>query len=240
MPTPKAAAKEQDQARLGSDIVAGVISGVVVGLFLFLGQFLVDNNRADREHEREDRQVAARDKIEENRNEQGILLENLRFVRGLSSADPTLSRPFRDMDLHGLELSGLSLAGADFGNANLSGTSFRNTELSGASFDGADVEKADFTGADLAKASFNYSTRDSNDSGKEPESLAQANLNGAYFRNILTWGEVNLSGSTLCGAGFDTVDFTKAFISGATVDKIPSEGGILPVQKDTSLVLCSD
>ena len=118
-----------------------MISGVVVGLFLFGGQFLVDNNRADREHEREDRQVAARDKIEEDRNEQGILLENLRFVRGLSSADPTLTRPFRDMDLHGLELSGLSLAGADFGNANLSGTSFRNTELSGASFDGADVEK---------------------------------------------------------------------------------------------------
>lgn len=211
---------------------------MVVGVFLFVGQFLVDNNRADREHEREDRQVAAQNKIEADRTEQGILLENLRFVRGLSSADPTLTRPFRGLDLHGLELSGLSLAGADFGNANLRGTSFRNTELSGATFGGADVEKADFTGADLAQAIFNYSTRESADSGRGPESLAQANLNGAYFRNILTWGEVNLSGSTLCGAGFDSVDFTKAFISGATLDKIPSEGGSLPAKADSSLKLC--
>lgn len=226
---------------LRKEVTAGVISGLLVGLAFFVGQIVVDNNTSEREHAREDRQLAAQNKIEADRNEQGILLENLRFVRGQSSSsDTTANRPFRSMDLHGLELSGLSLAGADFKNADVRGTSFRNANLAGADFGGADVAGADFTGANLVGASFYYSSDESGDTGKGPSSLAHAHIDRAKFGNIKTWGEVNLSGSSFCGARFADVDFSKAFMSGATLDKIPPEGLVLPSLDNAGVELCAE
>jgi uncharacterized protein YjbI with pentapeptide repeats len=242
MLTPVDASKKNDarsshRREIRAGIVSGIVSGALVGVALFVAQGVLDDQRTEREHAREERQIDAQNVIEENRNEQGILLENLRFVRALSSdTAPTVSRPFRGLDLHGLELSGLSLAGADFENANLGGTIFRNTELSGARFGGANVDGADFTGSDLKGASFYYETRETAESGAGPDSLAQANLDGVAFRNISTWGEVNLSGSSFCGATFDSVDFSEAFLAGSALDSIPPAGVVLP--SDPGATLC--
>lgn len=222
-------------------VASGVISGIVVGVALFTGQLVVDNNRADREHARADTQLASQNKIEADRSEQAILLENLRFVRGLSSAETTgVSRPFRGLDLHGLELGGLSLAGADFANANLKGTSFRDATLRGARFGGADVNGADFTGANMSGSTFYYGTDENKPSGKGPTSLAQADLTGVRFFRISTWSELNLSGSLLCGATFDEINFSDAFIAGAQVDRAFPQNPGLPKALDTSVKICDE
>jgi uncharacterized protein YjbI with pentapeptide repeats len=241
MPRPTVPPKRKPaKSDLRKEIAAGVISGLLVGLAFFVGQIVVDNNTSEREHAREDRQLAAQNKIEADRNEQGVLLENLRFVRGLSSSsDTAASRPFRSMDLHGLELSGLSLTGADFKNANLKETSFRNANLAGADFGGADVEGADFKGANLAGATFIYESDESRPSGKGPKYLADAILDGASFANIETWGDVNMSGASFCGAIFAKVDFSKAFTAAAKVDKIPPDGLVLPSLDNGGVELCA-
>lgn len=202
-------------------ILGGVASGLIVGIALFVGQLVVDDQRADREHLRDDAQVERQNSLEDARELQGTRLENLRFVRALSSrVDVELDRPFRGLDLGGMELAGLSLVGADFENANLADVSFRFADLRGASFGGANVDGADFTNANLAGASFSYENRETAASGPGPASLAQADLSGALFRRIQTWHDVNLSGSNLTGATFDEVDLSDAFVAGAVLDNI--------------------
>jgi uncharacterized protein YjbI with pentapeptide repeats len=202
-------------------IVGGVASGLIVGIALFVGQLVVDDQRADRERSRDDAQIERQNSIEDARDVQGTRLENLRFVRGLSSRDDlALERPFRGLDLGGMELAGLSLVGADFENSNLAHVSFRSADLRGAQFGGANVDGADFTNANLAGASFSYENRETAASGPGPDSLAQADLSGTLFRRITTWHDLNLSGSNLTGARFEEVDLSDAFVSGAVFDNV--------------------
>jgi hypothetical protein len=93
-------------------------------------------------------------------------LENLRFVRQLSSEPGIVARPFRGFDLQEQNLVGLDLTGADLGEANLQhanlsvadlrlappthpGTRPRASDLSFANLTGAHLYDADLTGAHL-------------------------------------------------------------------------------------------
>lgn len=203
-------AKQERRQRIRDDLivgtVGGLVSGLIVGLAVFVGQIAVDNARETRENAREDRLVARQAAEEADRSETAARLENLRFVRALSS-DEDIDRPFRGFDLEGMELAGLSLEGADFSNSNLRGVSFRNSNLSRAQFGGADVAGADFTDAVLRGATFLYEGRNSKASGEAPLSLAYADLTDSKFRRILTWSQVDVSNSDFTNAYLEEIDW---------------------------------
>lgn len=206
----QANAKQERRQRIQDDLVVGtvggLVSGIVVGLALFSGQLVVDNAREVRENAREERLVARQSAEDAERSEMATRLENLRFVRALSS-DESIDRPLRGLDLEGMELAGLSLEGADFSNSNLRGVSFRNSNLSGAQFGGADVADADFTDAMLRGATFLYEGRNSDPSGAAPLSLAYADLTDSKFRRIMTWRQVDVSGSDFTNAYLEDIDW---------------------------------
>ncbi|MDG4663225.1 pentapeptide repeat-containing protein [Mycobacterium sp. 236(2023)] len=92
------------------DIVIAMILGVVLAAGSIWGQKLVDDSRAIRDEAQQQAQTRHAEQ-----------LENLVFVRNLSSSEPTQARPFSHMDLEGMALVGLRLPGADFAYANLTG-----------------------------------------------------------------------------------------------------------------------
>jgi Pentapeptide repeats (8 copies) len=98
------------------------------------------------------------ERISDDQAKQATRLENLRFVRQLSSESKG-SRPFAGLDLQGQNLSGLDLKGADFRGADLqdaalyasdlSSTPTQTTDLWEAHLDGAVLTRADLTRTDL-------------------------------------------------------------------------------------------
>jgi uncharacterized protein YjbI with pentapeptide repeats len=212
---------------LTAGTVSGVISGVVVGALFFAGQFVVDRDREVRENDREDARIERQEQAERERVLDGTRLENLRFVRALSSAGDA-DRPFRGLDLQDAELAGLSLRGADFTDADLSGVSFRGSDLSGASFGGADVAGADFTDAVMVGATFRYGTQETGEAGEAPYSLARADLTGSVFQNVRSWGDFTVDDSTFTGATFIEVDWTGASAFNARFDQVCLFGAQLP------------
>lgn len=199
-------------------IIAGVVSGLLVGGAVFAGQLMVDNNRSDRDHAREDAQIERQKKVEDDRVRAQLRLGNQQIVRSLSSPDPNLARPFAGLDLTGMKLGGLKLVGADFSDANLTDVSFTGSDLRGATFDGANVDGADFGNADLQKASFQYSNDFRRVSGKSPDGFLGANLDGSQWLSIKSWRDTQLWGASFCGARFRDVDFSKATMWGTRID----------------------
>jgi Pentapeptide repeats (8 copies) len=116
---------------------------------------------------------------------QATRLENLRFVRQLSSGKDVVARPFSGLDLQGQNLGLLDLRGADLIDAqltdadlvgsNLASTPTRPTFLAGAKLTRADLSSADLTGAVLWNA-------DLEDAKMERANLTDAILGGTDLK----------------------------------------------------------
>ena len=199
--------KTQEQKKHGlftrSEIVSGIVSGLVVSAITVGVQFFLDHSQ-------------------ENRTNQ---LENLRFVRENSGVDLPLSdsphcvstsaiqaptvkksaesdsteipnRPFRAMDLRKQNLSGLWLTCADFEEANLEQANLKGAYLVSAKLTRANLAGADLTGTALTNASL---------IGAD---LTGANLSGAYLEGV------NLTGANLKEVNIADAEIKGVWISG--------------------------
>lgn len=109
---------------------------------------------------------------------------------------------FRNADLHGVDLSGLSIVGSDFRGANLRGANLSGSKLSGDSLVDADVSGANLVGArlsgvDVGGASFDH-----------------ANLHGAHLTGI-DLSHANLTAADLTDARMEGCDLSGADLHGA-------------------------
>ena len=119
-------------------------------------------------------------------------LENLRFVRQLSSEPGIVARPFSGIDLQGQNLAGLDLTGASLDHANLqhanlaladlspgpatrATTPTRHSDLRFANLTGADLYGAHLTGANLTGANLTGAN------------LTGADLTGIYYDEKTKW-----------------------------------------------------
>lgn len=178
--------------------MSGVVAGAIVGVAILGTQLIVEDQRITAEHLRED-----------NRRNSATRLENLRFVRGLSSPE-RLDRPFRGLDLSGLDLAGLDLAYADFEGADLSDADLRGTNLVGANLDHTNL-----TGAVLAEANLRGATIFEPRDASETD-FSETNLSGASIGTLepVEPGEprpflhANFDGANLLGANMANVDFS--------------------------------
>ncbi|WP_173923302.1 pentapeptide repeat-containing protein [Agromyces sp. Marseille-P2726] len=226
------------RSRLFVDIAiavgSGIVSGAIVGFMIFAFQYNVEEERMTREQIREDERQAV-----------AIRLENLRFVRALSS-DVILDRPFRGLDLRGMELSGLNLAGADLQGADLTQATITATNLVGANLSGANLTDASLTFSDLTGAQ-----------------LLNVNIEGARFDSVdlsgawldvteiydeapavvsepaASWEGVDLIGATVGfidfsnmsyvhGSSISAAEFRGVDLSGVSIDNEPmsDSGGV--------------
>jgi uncharacterized protein YjbI with pentapeptide repeats len=107
--------------------------------------------------------LAATQPLEHRLNDRQERLENLRYLRDVSTRESG-PMPFRNIDLEGMNLSGLRFPcrdkvvveacslKADFRGAHLSSTNMSLMELQGADFTGADLRKANLSDSDLSGA----------------------------------------------------------------------------------------
>ena len=119
-------------------------------------------------------------------------LENLRFVRQLSSEPGIVARPFSGIDLQGQNLAGLDLTGASLDHANLqhanlaladlspgpatrATTPTRHSDLRFANLTGANLYGANLTGANLTGANLTGAN------------LTGADLTGIYYDEKTKW-----------------------------------------------------
>jgi hypothetical protein len=167
--------------RVARDITSGIMVGLVAGVVIFLAQLWVDNSRQD---------MATR-------------LENLRFVRMLSSASDQ-ERPFAGLDLAGMNLSGLNLSGADFRGADLSNAQLNGTFLEGADFAYANLNGANFQTADLVGAQ-----------------LSQVRIGNTNFASASLRGALIEPRSQQPSANFNAADFAGGIVSGVDFSGTP-------------------
>jgi hypothetical protein len=130
---------------LGRDILSGTIAGVVSGVAILCAT------------------VIATQALEHRLTEQQNRVENLRFVRDISTRNSG-PMPFRTLDLEDMNLSGLRFPcrdkmvveacflKADFTGAKLSSTDMSGMDLEGADLTGADLRNADLAGTNLSGA----------------------------------------------------------------------------------------
>lgn len=206
------------------DVLISGIVAVVVSVGTIVGQKLIDDVRADRDHE-----------ISRQENARAERLENLRFVRGRSNGDPSVERPFYAIDLAELSLAGLDLPRANFGEANLNGCDLLQTNLEGANLAYADLtdvvaigvnlKGVDLTGADLRYVVIN------NELAKAPApgqpvvltELTGARAPGADFSQTGLF-EVSLAGIDLTDAKFVDATFMGVDLTGADLSGADFEG----------------
>lgn len=146
----------------GSDILSGIIAGLVSGVIIALLAALV---------------------LEPRLNDQQNRIENVRFLRDISTRSDTGSMPFRNLDLKGADLSGLNFHCRDtgyHGETCSAKADFTGAMLSSATMTVMDLEGADFSGADLSHAD-----------------LSETSLKGANLRTA------NMTGVKLDGACYD-------------------------------------
>jgi hypothetical protein len=155
-------------------------------------------------------------------------LENLRFVRQLSSEKDVVARPFAQFDLEGQNLAGLDLRGADFTGASLQQADLFTSDLSprpptattgpghstlasanltNAHLNFANLSGAFMPGADLSGAHLDYA----NLSGAAP---VDVNLSGANLNHA------DLSGANLTHAHLSGADLDEANLSGANLERV--------------------
>ncbi|MBA4024434.1 MAG: hypothetical protein C0482_18950 [Gordonia sp.] len=207
------------------DVLISGIVAVVISAGTIVGQKLIDDVRADRDHE-----------ISRQENARAERLENLRFVRGRSIADPTVERPFYAIDLAGLSLAGLDLPRANLGEAKLNGCDLLQTNLEGANLAYADLTEvvaigvnlkgADLTGAVLRSVVINNELARSPAPG-QPVVLTE--LTGArapradFSRTALfdvSLAGIDLTDATFVDATFIGVDLTGADLTGADFEGV--------------------
>jgi uncharacterized protein YjbI with pentapeptide repeats len=207
------------------DVIVAAAVAVLVSAGTIAGQKMIDDVRADRDHQ-----------ISRDENDRAERLENLRFVRARSTSDSNLERPFYGLDLAGLNLAGLELPGANLGESNLSETNLLQTNLHSANLayavlidaviSGVDFTDADLTGADLTHVTIN------NELARKPApgqpvvltDFAGARLTGIVFDQASLF-DVSLAGRDLSGASFRDaallgVDLTSATLTDADFDGV--------------------
>lgn len=206
------------------DVLVSGIVAVVVSAGTIVGQKLIDDVRADRDHQ-----------ISSQANEREQQFENLRFVRGRSTPDPNLERPFYGMDLAGLSLAGLDLPGANLGEANLTECNLLQTNLEGASLVfatlrgvlamGVNLKGADLTGADLTYVMINNELAKSPAPGQPVilTEFAGATLLGTNFGSS-SFVDVSLTGLDLTGANFERATLSGVDFTGATLTDVNFDG----------------
>jgi hypothetical protein len=131
---------------------------------------------------------------------QATRLENLRFVRQLSSGKDVVARPFSGLDLRGqdldlLDLTGADLSGAQLTDADLIGSNLASTPTRPSLLIRTKLTRADLSDADLTRAIvFNAE-------------LEGANLEGANLTDAILVGvdleRANLHGALLTGVYYD-------------------------------------
>lgn len=97
--------------------------------------------------------------IDQQRSESDEVLANVQFIRETVRDSPDGRKPFRSLDLHGADLSGLDL-GCDVDFANSGRTWVPKEAASCADFTGADLSGARLDGSDLSGAMFDGATMD--------------------------------------------------------------------------------
>lgn len=175
--------------------VNDVLIAFLIGAMLVLGQWWLDNRRADVDRGLEDRRSAAAER-----------LENLRFVRDRSSLSRE-SRPFGTLDLSGLPLSYLHLVGANFADSALTHAALTSTDLREANFVQADLDVADLRGADLSEATL------------QSTSMRDATIRGAILRHAYI-ADADLRGADLTYTDLSGADLLGAKLTGAELSPI--------------------
>jgi uncharacterized protein YjbI with pentapeptide repeats len=152
------------------------------------------------------------EKLSDAAAKQATRLENLRFVRQLSSESNVLARPFSGFDLQGQDLGGLDLRGAQFDGANLQDANLFLSDLTPTPPSAMAASRPEIilppghppwglttlSGANLTGANLSYAyLTDAN--------LIDANLTGANLTGALLSGAL-LSGANLTGAHLTNLD----------------------------------
>jgi hypothetical protein len=141
---------------------------------------------------------------------QATRLENLRFVRQLSSGKDVVARPFSRLDLQGqgldlLDLTGADLSGAQLTDADLTGAILApSTPASPTLLIWAKLTRADLTAADLTRAILWHADlegADLEDANLTDAILADADLKGANLHGALLTG-VYYNEKTVWPTGF--------------------------------------
>ena len=120
---------------------------------------------------------------------------------------------FANMDLRGIDFTGLNLSEADFRGADLEGASFIDAILVGANLEGANLKNTDFSCANAWGANFN-----------------ETNCQNALFLSAnLT--EASFEGANLDGASFAQANLTEASLEDANIitAELDNTIGIYPV-----------
>jgi uncharacterized protein YjbI with pentapeptide repeats len=150
---------------------------------------------------------------------QATRLENLRFVRQLSSEKDVVARPFAGFDLQGQILAGLDLTGADLTVAKLQDAVLVYSQLRcrpkpvgqpGPSLTCVSLAYADLTRADLTRADLTYA--DLTDAILEGTNLTGADLEGAHLTRA------DLTDAILEGTNLTDADLTRADLEGAHLE----------------------
>lgn len=144
-------------------------------------------------------------------------LENLRFVRERS--EPGVTKPFRNMQLQGANLSGLQL-GCDLDDKACRLTNLIDADLRDANMVGIDLRLADMGVADLRGADLRFAQLEGAD-------LVLVDLDGADLRNAqldgaslleAELGDAQLSGADLRGVTFTGANLERVNLSGVCFD----------------------
>jgi uncharacterized protein YjbI with pentapeptide repeats/beta-lactamase regulating signal transducer with metallopeptidase domain len=138
----------------------------------------------------------------------------------------------RNVDLHGLTLTGDDFSGADLRGADLRGTTLTGVDLSDAKLDGADLRGAVLTGTDIDGATFTGAKTDgiklvgmqitdsliaSSSARSVLASCGGCDLTGLSLRDR------DLHGITLDGVDLSGVDFSGANLSGVRFNGVDLE-----------------
>lgn len=178
-------------------IVRDVAIVFLIGVILLAGQWLVDDNRSDRE-------LAAARLL----NDQASARDNLQFVRERSSPDKSLNRPFAWINLSSQNLSGLQLSGSDLTRANLTRTWLDSTKLDHATLHGATLKDAWLSGTNLREADLSC--------GDQLQTAPCTTLSGALIESVdmqkANLENVEISDASILGGNYRYSSFRGAHI----------------------------
>ena len=133
--------------------VQSVLAAFVVGSIVAAASILWQERISDR-------QAKQAQSISADQARQATRLENLRFVRQLSSESGVVARPFSGFDLQGQSLAGLDLRGAQFDKANLQDAKLSYSDLRPTASGPTTLFAADLTGANLTGANLDHTNLD--------------------------------------------------------------------------------
>jgi hypothetical protein len=167
---------------VGRDILSGTIAGVFSGVAILVASLFATQAL-------EQRLIDQQNRLEDLRSDQQNRVEDLRYVRDISTR-ASGPMPFRNLDLEGMNLSGLRLGCRD--PQTLEGecrdkADFVGAKLTSANMSRMDLGYADFTGADLRNA--NLSQSNLRRANLIDADMTGANLDQACYDELTRWPE---------------------------------------------------